>query len=191
MSNLKSYSFKLLLLSFLITAYTGCANVASVLNLDADLDLNVAARADMNPDDKEIASPLVLRLYELKDKNKFEKMSFYDIYQNDVKLLGKNLIDKHVFEPLVPDSKFNKKIVLDKNTRYIGLFAEFTQYRNAEFIGVIKIDQHFDKTVDVVLTSNLLKIESAPRKNTFEEDTGNSSEQDLKKANKVLEQIPG
>lgn len=177
----------LLLFSLLMT---GCSNVASVLNLDSDLELNILARADINPDDREIASPLVIRLYELKDNNKFEKMSFYDIYQNDKELLGKNLVNKHVFDPLVPDSKLTKILVLDKKTKYIGIFAEFTQYKNSIYLSVVEIDQHFDKTVKIILTGNELRLENKLLRNIPSEESRATSN-DMKEVNSTVEKIQG
>lgn len=190
-----SYFLKYLLV--FVTTITGliavasCSNVASVLNLDTDLELRVVAKADMNPDDSELASPLVVRLYELKDKKKFESLAFYDIYQNDKKLLGKNLIDKHILKQFVPDTKVKKQIVLNKKTRYVALFAEFTQYQNAEFKGVFEIYPHFDRKVDVVLTGTSLQVDNDKREKLIELETDDEFEQSVKDAKSVTDSLPG
>jgi len=147
------------LLISLFIPNTSCSNVASVLNLDADLELTVIAKADVNPDDSDTASPIVIRLYELKDIKKFKGIEFYDLYANDKKVLGKNLIDKHRLKHFVPDSKRKKMFVLNKNTKYIGLFAEFSQYKKSIFRAVVKIDPHFDRKVDVILSGTDLKVD--------------------------------
>jgi len=172
--------------------FTGCTSVVSVLNLDSDLELNVIAKDDMNPDESDLASPLVVRLYELKDKKKFEGLEFYDIYQNDKKLLGKNMIEKHVLKHFVPDSSRKKQIVLNKKTKYVALFAEFSQYKDSDFRAVIEIDPHFDKKVEVVLTGTSLQVDHSKREPLVELDEEEQEfNNDLKEAKSATESLPG
>jgi len=183
-----SILISILSISLFISA---CSNVASVLNLDADLELNVVAKDDINPDDSDRASPLVIRLYELKDNKKFEGMEFYDIYLNDKKILGKNLIDKHALKHFVPDTKRKKQFVLNKKTKYVALFAEFSKYKDSEFRAVVKIDPHFDRKIDVVLTGTSLQIDYKKTDPFFElEDPSNDFKADLKEAKSVTEALP-
>lgn len=187
--NVKSIS-KILVITISSMVFASCSNVASVLNLDADLELSVVAKGDINPDDTDTASPLVIRLYELKDKKKFEEIEFYDLYANDKKILGKNLIGKHRLKHFVPDSKRKKMFVLDKHTKYIGLFAEFSQYKESVFRVVIEIDPHFDRKVDVVLTGTVLQVNFKKSDFSMDLDATDGSE-DLDKVKSVTESIPG
>ena len=170
---------------------SGCSNVASVLNLDADLELNVIAKDDINPDDSEHASPLVIRLYELKDNKKFEGMEFYDIYLNDKKILGKNLIDKHKLKHFVPDSKRKKQLVLNKKTKFVGLFAEFSNYKDSEFRAVVEIDPHFDRKIDIVLTGTSLQVDYKKRDPFIEVEPVDEFEAGVKEAESITEALPG
>lgn len=170
--------------------FSSCSNVASVLNLDADLELSIIAKDDINPDDTNTASPLVIRIYELKDKKKFEEIEFYDLYANDKKLLGKNLIDKHRLKHFVPDSKRKKMFVLDKKTKYIGFFAEFSQYKDSAFRAVVEIDPHFDRKIDVILTGTALQVDFKKNDYLIELETSDD-EEDFEKMKSVTESIPG
>ena len=175
-----------------LMSIAACSNVASVLNLDSDLELKITAKDDINPDESEMASPLVVRLYELKDKKKFEGLEFYDIYQNDKKLLGKNMIEKHVLKHFVPDTKRKQQIVLNKKTTYIALFAEFSQYKDSDFRAVIKIDPHFDKKVDVILTGTSLQVDHSKREPLFELDEEQQQlDKDVKEAKSATESLSG
>jgi len=190
-----SIYFKTLFISLIVTgvlSISACSNVASVLNLDSDLELKIIAKDDMNPDESEMASPLVVRLYELKDKKKFEGLEFYDIYQNDEKLLGKNIIDKHVLKHFVPDTKRKKQLVLNKKTKYVALFAEFSQYKDSDFRAVIEIDPHFDKKVEVVLTGTSLQVDHNKREPLIELDEEEQQlDKDLKDAKSATETLSG
>jgi len=170
---------------------TACSNVASVLNLDADLELNVVAKEDINPDDSERASPLVIRLYELKDNKKFEGMEFYDIYLNDKKILGKNLIEKHTLKHFVPDTKRKKQFVLNKKTKFVALFAEFSNYKDSEFRAVVEIDPHFDRKIDVVLTGTSLQVDYKKSEPFFEVEPVDEFEAGVKEAKSITEALPG
>ena len=189
MSVNKFLVFALLYSSFLLMS--ACSNVASVLNLDADLELNVIAKDDINPDDSERASPLVIRLYELKDNKKFEGMEFYDIYLNDKKILGKNLIDKHKLKHFVPDTKRKKQFVLNKKTKYVGLFAEFSNYKDSEFRAVVEIDPHFDRKIDIVLTGTSLHVDYKKKDPFFEVEPVDEFESGVKEAKSITEALPG
>ena len=180
-----------LFISVAVLISASCSNVASVLNLDADLEMNVTAKADMNPDDSDLASPLVIRLYELKDKKKFEEIEFYDIYANDLKILGKNMIDKHRLKHFVPDTKRKKMFVLNKKTKFIGIFAEFSQYKNSQFRAVVEIDPHFDRKIDIVISGTNLKVDDDKREPVFELESTDEDEKDLKKFKSIKEGLPG
>lgn len=184
------FFLKVFLIYVSATALMSCSNVASVLNLDSDLELNVLAKGDINPDDSDTASPLVIRIYELKDKKKFEEVEFYDLYANDKKVLGKNLIDKYRLKHFIPDSKRKKMFVLDKKTKYIGLFAEFSQYKDSVFRAVVEIDPHFDRKVDVILTGTTLQVDFKKNNFLIELDTSDDAE-DLDKSKSMAEKIPG
>jgi len=189
----KSSVFVLLQYFLLFSAFiinTSCSNVASVLNLDADLELTIFAKADVNPDDSETASPVVIRLYELKDVKKFEEIEFYDLYANDKKILGKNLIDKHRLKHFVPDSKRKKMFVLNKNTKYIGLFAEFSQYKKSQFRAVVKIDPHFDRKVDVILSGTDLKVDYKKNDLLFDFDIPEKSD-DIENMKSATDKLSG
>lgn len=190
-NSLKKTLASSIVLMGMLFGVVACSNVASVLNLDSDLELNVVAKDDMNPDESEAASPLVVRLYELKDKKKFNELEFFDIYQNDKKLLGKNLIDKHVLKRYVPDSERRNQIILNKKTRFIALFAEFSQYKDADYKAVVEITPHLDRRVNVVLTGTSLQVDHDKREPLFEldqeEDEFNKGVKDAKSATDSLQ----
>ena len=153
---------RVLVLSFFSIMLISCANVAKVLDLDSDLEMEMKALADINPDDNDLPSPLVIRLYELKDNKQFEQMEFYDIYERDEEILGKNLIARHVLKHFTPDSQRNEKMVLRNNTRFVGLFAEFSQYKNSKYRAVFEVSPHLDSKVKIILSGTELQLATVP-----------------------------
>ena len=109
------------------------SGVVGMFNLDTDLKLILLAGKDINPDEKHSPSPLFIRLYELSSDQAFNRADFLGLYEKDDALLGKDLIAKRELNRLVPGETQEDGFVLDANTRYVGLFAEFYEYKNSKF----------------------------------------------------------
>ena len=126
-----------------VAAVSACTamntKVGGVFNLDTDLKLAFNADADINPDDKKRPSPLFLRMYELKSTKQFEKANFIDLFERDKEVLGADLVAKQTLKRLTPGDERTDKFVLKPETRYVGLFAEFLQYKDAKFKILIPI----------------------------------------------------
>ena len=101
--------------------------------MDTDLELKFKVAADINPDDDNKPSPLFIRMYELKSTRMFKKANFIDIYEKDKEVLGADMISKQRLKRMKPGESRNENFVLDKGTRYVGLYAEFLQYKKSGF----------------------------------------------------------
>jgi len=115
--------------------------VGGFLNLDTDLSLTFIVDADINPDDKKIPSPLIIRMYELRSPNMFKKSNFIDIYEKDAEILGADMIAKKRLKYMEPGETRETSFVLSNETKYVGLYAEFLEYKDAEYKLVIPIAQ--------------------------------------------------
>lgn len=154
----------LLVLIAICFAVTGCSSanskVGGVLNLDTDLKLNVHAASDLNPDEKGKPSPLYVRLYELKSPTLFEKADFIELYERDEEVLGADFIAKQELKRFVPGAERNESLVLNKETRYVGLFAEFFDYDTAQYKVVFPVTANnvIRNAVEVRLSGNKLVL---------------------------------
>lgn len=108
-------------------------------NLDTDLVLTFKADADINPDDKKRPSPLFLRMYELKSTKQFAKANFIDLYERDAETLGADMVAKQILKRLKPGDEREDSFVLKPETRYVGLIAEFLQYKDAKFKVIVPV----------------------------------------------------
>lgn len=126
-----------------IAAMTACTSlntqVGGVFKLDTDVHLTFKADADINPDDKKRPSPLFLRMYELKSTKQFDKANFIDLFERDSEVLGADLVAKQTLKRLKPGDERTDKFVLKPETRFVALFAEYLQYKDAKFKVVIPI----------------------------------------------------
>lgn len=88
------------------------------------VELNIQAATDINPDGAGRPSPLLLRLYELKDRANLDGADFFAIYQADQDTLKNDLIRKQEFM-LAPGTTRAMTIEPDTDTRYIAIFGAF------------------------------------------------------------------
>lgn len=114
--------------------------VGGLLNLDTDLKLNFVVDADINPDEQGQASPLFVRLYELKSTKMITKADFIDLFEQDKTLLGADLVgDVHRLKRFKPGEDRTEQFVLDKQTQYVALYAEFFDFKDSNFKLVVPV----------------------------------------------------
>lgn len=141
---MKLINIRLIVVLLILTGVAACSTinskVGSFFNLDTDLNLDFKVASNINPDSKQVPSPLFVRLYELKSTTQFERANFFDLYERDKEVLGEDMISKKRLKRLKPGEDREDEYVLSKETRYVGLFAEFSQYKSAKFKVIIPID---------------------------------------------------
>ena len=120
---------------------------------DTDLTLSFTVDSDINPDEDKTPSPLFVRMYELKSTKLFKKANFIDIYDRDKEALGADFIAVQKLKRLKPGEDRENSFVLNEKTRFVGLYAEFLNYKNARYKIIIPVTQH-----DVIGTSINIKV---------------------------------
>lgn len=113
--------------------------VVGMFDLDTDLKLVFEVGENINPDEKHSPSPVYIRLYELTGDKTFSKLDFLELYERDTALLGKELLAKQELDAVLPGTARQERFVLNPETRYVALFAEFYQYRDAKFKVVFEV----------------------------------------------------
>jgi type VI secretion lipoprotein, VC_A0113 family len=138
------------------------SKVGGVLNLDTDLKLIVSADSDVNPDESGKPSPVFVRLYELKDTKMLDKADFLAVYERDEEVLGKDLIAKQELKRLAPGDSREEQFVLNPETQYIALYAEFFNYKNAGYKVVVPITTNniLRNAVKIRLSGNRIFLEN-------------------------------
>lgn len=127
------FTYVLLILVFLGGCSSSKNRVGGVLNLDTDLKLNIVTDAHINPDENQRASPVFVRLYELKSTAAFDKADFVDLYERDKEVLGNDLLGKQVLKPLIPNAERTDNLILKSGATHVALYAEFSQYRGSTY----------------------------------------------------------
>ena len=161
---IKSTLSKLAALAALVLTLASCTSVntkvGGLLDLDTDLQISFVVDKSLNPDDSKVASPVIVRMYELKSTKAFENANFIDLYERDSEVLGKTMITEQALKPIQPNEGRTAKFVLSKGTKYIGLYAEFLQYEDAKYKVIIPVAETnvVSSTAKVQLTENKMII---------------------------------
>lgn len=140
-----------LLLGMVLPALSGClADAASGVTSavieklfetgPSTIEANLTASEDMNPDYEGQASPLVVRMYELKSATAFNNASFFALYDSDEAELGGDLKAKEEIE-LQPGDKLEFERELQPETRYVGFIAGYRDIDNASWRAVAEIPE--------------------------------------------------
>ncbi len=117
----------------------------------------------VNPYGSFVYHPIVVRVYQLREPGAFSNSEFIDIFLDDRKALGASLIDVLYMDPLLP-GEHSLNLEIQRDTRYLGVFAEFAEYRDAKGRALVKFEGKPDKK-EILIKVNGLSIElSLPEK---------------------------
>ena len=161
---LRKKIFSLLFVSVVTLFISACSTmnewVGTKLGFDTDLTLNLKVDADINPDDKNRPSPLFVRLYELKTNKMFNRADFIGLYERDKEVLGADFVAKQELKRLVPGVSREEKFVLNKETRYIALYAEFLNYKTAKYKIIVPVVSNnvIATSITVAVSGSQLKL---------------------------------
>jgi type VI secretion system protein VasD len=143
----------------------GCASTASGVTsavLDkifepgsTAIEASIVAAEDLNPDYDGQASPLVVRMYELKTPTAFNNASFFALYDSDVAELGDDLKGKEEIE-LRPGEKLELERELQPETRFVGFIGEYRDIENASWRAVAEVSE--GETTDLEIDFGRLAI---------------------------------
>lgn len=147
----------------------GCSRLhtktGSMLGLDTDVKIVFDVEKEINPDEKHTSSPLYIRFYELSADQRFSQADFLDLYQNDEQLLGDELLARRELSALKPGGSREERFVVSPDTRYVALFAEFYQYRNARYKVIFPVTPHniVRNSIRVQIKDTKMQIKSGSR----------------------------
>jgi type VI secretion system protein VasD len=143
---------------------TGCSGDRSPKT--TALEYTIVTDETINLNEAGVPSPIVLRLYELKDTANFSAATFFELFDNDTARLGGDLVSKREIE-LKPNDKRTFERDTPLETRFIGVIAGFRQLDVAEWRTVAEVSVDRTNYVVVKVTALAVKMELTPRRSTF------------------------
>jgi type VI secretion system protein VasD len=92
----------------------------------------LAASADVNPNDQERPSPIVVRVYQLRTDGAFKSAAFVALYEDERMVLGQELIRRDEYQ-LKPGERRSIDVRLSNETRFVGAVAAFHRIGTAQW----------------------------------------------------------
>jgi type VI secretion system protein VasD len=122
------------LLMALALAVLGCASTPKPTIVKMDLDV----APGVNPDSRGRASPVVVRLFELKSLAAFNDSDFFSLFDRDKETLGAELVARDEMQ-LQPGEKRKVERVLQLDTHYLGVIAAFRDLEQARWRAAVPV----------------------------------------------------
>jgi len=88
--------------------------------------------ADVNPDASGRASPVVVRVYQLRNDGEFNSADFFGVYEKEKETLGASLVSREEYV-LAPGENRKLDLPLNGDTRFIGVVAAYRDIRVARW----------------------------------------------------------
>ncbi|PLT15978.1 MULTISPECIES: type VI secretion system lipoprotein TssJ [Ralstonia] len=129
--------FRLLMLWALSLALAACST-APAQPEQLKLDLAIQAGDSLNPDEKGRASPVLVRLYELKTASTFEQADYYSLESNDRTVLMQDLLARDEFI-LRPGEFQDIERKLNPDTQALGFLVGYRDLGKATWRTVYKL----------------------------------------------------
>jgi type VI secretion system protein VasD len=126
-SMLKRFQIALLIMS--VATLTACKSTPKPPKPQV-VKLTVQVSPDANPDDKGRPSPIVIRIYQLKDDAAFKDAEFFALYEKEQGVLSAALISRSEFE-LAPGQQQVIDYQLSPDAKFVGVAAGYHDIRKA------------------------------------------------------------
>lgn len=92
----------------------------------------LVASEQVNPDASGRSSPIVVRLFQLREDGAFATAEFFDLYGKEKEILGESLVSREEYV-LAPGETRELEIPLNAQTRYLGVLAAYRDIRAAQW----------------------------------------------------------
>jgi len=135
---------------FLVFLLAGCSSDPTPVF--SKYDVTIKADDSLNQYQNSTANPVIVRLYQLTDKQMFSQLPFIDLYNQDVQLLASNLISKQVLPVVLPNTTQKIQIDVNKNTQYIAVLVEFADYQNSQSKSVTMLPTEEEQYIQLTLS---------------------------------------
>lgn len=163
---------KAIIASLLSIWLTGCGIAQSVSEGAVDLSnsvfswdvrtlhLDVTARAELNMDDEGHSSPVVVRIYQLKEADTFNSVSYQDLVNQDSEVLKDSLLESKEIV-LKPNTSISIDVPFDKKAEVAGIVALFKEPNlkdNSWRLVLSRSDLNINKPREIVASQYTIKL---------------------------------
>ncbi len=107
-----------------------------------NMGLILESTNQLNQSDLGQPVPATVRIYTLKDRARFERATFQELWKNDYEFLGQDLLDRKEMT-LLPSSTEPIEVTVDpeKNENFLGVIVKFRNYQDGIWRRVIPVEE--------------------------------------------------
>lgn len=127
------------------------------------VEAKITAAQDVNPDPRGLPSPVFLRVYELRAETAFANSDFFNLYEDDSAVLGKDLLKRWEIV-LRPGEKQPLSRDLDAEVQFLGFVVAYQEIDRATWRALIRVAREKTTAVKVQLGPRdiAVQVESEP-----------------------------
>lgn len=141
----------------------GCGGGGLFKKSPTSMDITISANTSLNPNADDESSPVVVRIYELKSVSAFNQAEFFQLYDDDTKTIGSDLVNKEEYEIAPGTTKKIKKTTADE-TAYIAVLAGFRDIDSATWRASAPLVKNKENIVTIELTSLAVTLSAKEKK---------------------------
>ena len=141
-------------------ALASCKSVPLKPSNESKATVSLSAAADINPDAAGKPSPVIVRVYQLKGDTAFSGADFFALFDDDMKVLGPELIGREEYV-LTPSEKRTVELAVPKTAKFVGVIAAFRDIRNSQWRVIVPAPL---KKNNVMLSVERARVQFAPAK---------------------------
>jgi type VI secretion system protein VasD len=143
-------TYRIVLSHLLVIAMLALLSACAGAPKRENIDMQIGATADVNPDMQGRPSPIILHILELSSTEQFNRLDYMSLTQPSGAALGPDLLGKN---QMVLQPGENKPLPMELNplTTAIGLVAGYRDIDNAAWRKVVPVTQGSTKGVSVML----------------------------------------
>ncbi|MGE0416081.1 MAG: type VI secretion system lipoprotein TssJ [Acetobacteraceae bacterium] len=117
----------------------------------------VIATAQVNPNSDNQPSPIVVRFFGLKSADTFNGATFFDLFDNETKTLGSDLLSRKEIE-MVPGKTTKVDMSGPPDTPLLGVIAGYRDLENAKWRGVWTLSSGDSNALVVTLEARAMTL---------------------------------
>jgi type VI secretion system protein VasD len=92
----------------------------------------IVVSADVNPDASSRASPIVVRVFQLRNDGEFAAADFFALYEKEKETLGASLLSREEYV-VAPGETRTLDLSINTDARFIGVIAAYRDIRSAHW----------------------------------------------------------
>ena len=104
------------------------------------IEMKISSVHEINVDEENVSSPLMLVFYELSSADKFAKYNYWDVIDNSGEKLKDDIISQTKY-PILPDEKQWYKIAFNSKAKFLGIVAKFRDIKESNWRYIINLEE--------------------------------------------------